>query len=661
MSTAHAAPAPVRRRLAWALALAALAVMVAWTIDLGSGGAQGKKLALTPDLAWVPPDAPLFVQIRAADVWENAQVKVLRRRLHQRDMERFQRDVEEELLVPLSELEKVTIVFTSFASLFGGDFEDAPRPPIREKAFPDPPPEVKPIEKSPPPPSRRQRVEKPVALEQPGGFDKKPPPEFQIEERRHGPDLWIVTAKKAAALDRIRDQLKQFGDEQKYKGKVYHATKRGEAVYLLNDRTYVRGSIRAIKQGIEQKARADAGPLAPALEKALAKHHLVVGAQLNNETARGLQRVFSRNRGMGLRRTLAPLLAARSGVLWADAGKETRADVEFHFPDATKARAGLGAAQDIITLLRVLGISQGIEWMEENLDTGRVEDEEREFFLMKLLERCETALRELKSEQRGTVAHLSAVADTNLEILDAKIAELLKAREGDEQMQQMRMRRRSMNNLRQIAIALHNVHDAHKRLPPPAILSKDGKPLLSWRVAILPYIEEMPLYNDFRRDEAWDSPHNKQLLARMPKIYAPISVKTKEPHSTFYRGFVPAKGNKFTTAWQSIRNPGGAEGANGPFGAWGGRLSAGFPDGTSNTIFVIEAGEAVPWTKPDELVYDENKALPKLGGLFADGTHAVMADGSIIFIPRQYNEQNLRALITANDGIFVDIDRLRRQ
>ncbi len=62
------------------------------------------------------------------------------------------------------------------------------------------------------------------------------------------------------------------------------------------------------------------------------------------------------------------------------------------------------------------------------------------------------------------------------------------------------------NNLKQIALAYHNVHSATNTFPPPAIADKDGKPLLSWRVAILPYVEQQELYNKFKLDEPWDSP-----------------------------------------------------------------------------------------------------------------------------------------------------------
>ena len=71
-----------------------------------------------------------------------------------------------------------------------------------------------------------------------------------------------------------------------------------------------------------------------------------------------------------------------------------------------------------------------------------------------------------------------------------------------------------VNNMKQIGLALHNSHDAQGGFPAPAITSKDGKPLLSWRVKILPYIEEKKLYEDFHLDEPWNSPHNLTLLHR---------------------------------------------------------------------------------------------------------------------------------------------------
>ncbi len=98
-------------------------------------------------------------------------------------------------------------------------------------------------------------------------------------------------------------------------------------------------------------------------------------------------------------------------------------------------------------------------------------------------------------------------------------------------------RAQSVNNLKQIALAMHNLHDVNNHFPPQAIVDDDGKPLLSWRVAMLPYLEQQDLYNEFKLDEPWDSEHNKALIPRMPAVFAIPGAAKPEPGKTFYRGF----------------------------------------------------------------------------------------------------------------------------
>jgi hypothetical protein len=213
-------------------------------------------------------------------------------------------------------------------------------------------------------------------------------------------------------------------------------------------------------------------------------------------------------------------------------------------------------------------------------------------------------------------------------------------------------KRTSVNNLKQLTLALISYADANRGWMPAAayldpkvkaglgnpvltaeLLAKTkGKirdktlPLLSWRVAILPYIEQNALYKEFKLDEPWDSAHNKKLLEKMPKIFAPVTGKTKEPGLTYYQVFT---------------------GKDTPFdGTVPPRFPASFPDGASNTFLVVEAGEAVPWTKPQDVPYDAGKALPKLGGLFAGGFHVAMADGSVRYVARGAEEKAIRAAIT---------------
>jgi uncharacterized protein (TIGR03067 family) len=197
----------------------------------------------------------------------------------------------------------------------------------------------------------------------------------------------------------------------------------------------------------------------------------------------------------------------------------------------------------------------------------------------------------------------------------------------------------SQNNLKQLALAMHSYHDTYNGLPKQAILSKDGKPLLSWRVAILPFIEQNNLYQQFKLDEPWDSPTNKKLLAKMPELYAPVRGKPKVPYTTYYQVFTGPT-TMFEMGKKAIRLPD-------------------VLDGTSNTAMIVEAGEPVPWTKPEDLPFDpKKKELPKLGGQFPDGFWIAWGDGSVRWAGRGFDERTMHAVITRNGGEVIDPDKL---
>jgi Protein of unknown function (DUF1559)/Domain of unknown function (DUF4190) len=204
----------------------------------------------------------------------------------------------------------------------------------------------------------------------------------------------------------------------------------------------------------------------------------------------------------------------------------------------------------------------------------------------------------------------------------------------------------SSNNLKQITLSMHDYNSATGTLPPAAICDASGKPLLSWRVAIVPYIEGGNLYSQFKLDEAWDGPNNSKLLLQMPKIYALPGDTEAAPGYTYYRVFV-GKGAAFDPP-----RPG-----NPPFGLTpGARMPADFTDGTSNTILVVEAATAVPWTKPDDLLYDPQGPLPPLGGHWSGGSQVGMADGSVRMVPSTVSQATLRAAITRAGGEILGPD-----
>jgi hypothetical protein len=199
----------------------------------------------------------------------------------------------------------------------------------------------------------------------------------------------------------------------------------------------------------------------------------------------------------------------------------------------------------------------------------------------------------------------------------------------------------SQNNLRQMALAMHNYSDTKGALPPAAIVGKDGKPLLSWRVAILPYLGEDALYKQFKLDEPWDGPTNIRLLTQMPKVFAHASADPAKTSAGFthYRVFV-GQGTAFDPT----------------LGGRGTRFPGEFPDGTTNTILIVEAADSVEWTKPAELPFSPNGPLPTLGVDSSFAVNVALADGSARQLMGNISQQTLRAAITRNGGEVLGKD-----
>jgi prepilin-type processing-associated H-X9-DG protein len=202
-------------------------------------------------------------------------------------------------------------------------------------------------------------------------------------------------------------------------------------------------------------------------------------------------------------------------------------------------------------------------------------------------------------------------------------------------------RAQSMNNLRQIALAALNFESTFRRFPAAYSQSEDGKPLLSWRVHVLPFLEEGNLYEQFNRDEPWDSPHNLALLDRMPAVYRGPQSQA-EPGHTVYLGVMGQNA--------AFGNP---QQAGGRSAASGGRFAT-ITDGSSNTVMAVEVSDelAVPWTKPDAEIDLENFEAWQFYGQFPGGTNAAFCDGSVQFLA--FLDQEIwKALLGINDGIVV--------
>ena len=199
-------------------------------------------------------------------------------------------------------------------------------------------------------------------------------------------------------------------------------------------------------------------------------------------------------------------------------------------------------------------------------------------------------------------------------------------------------RAQSTNNLKQIALAMHNYHDVHKSFAPQASYDKQKKPLLSWRVHLLPFVDAGELYKQFHLDEPWDSEHNKALIRKMPKVYhSPLMSDLVAPGKTTYLLPVGPK-----LLWNGPKAP----------------TIRTITDGTSNTIMALDVDEsrAVFWTQPEDLAVDPKH--PTAGVIHKDiGILASLCDGSVRVLPATIAPQEFWALLTPAGGEVIDWDK----
>lgn len=194
-------------------------------------------------------------------------------------------------------------------------------------------------------------------------------------------------------------------------------------------------------------------------------------------------------------------------------------------------------------------------------------------------------------------------------------------------------RARATSNLREIGLALHQHESEHKRLPAAASYDKEGKALLSWRVHILPHLDQQALYKQFHLDEPWDSEHNRKLIPQMPEIYVSPGDALEGGKTRFL--LPTGKAALF-------------DGREGP-------SFAQITDGSANTIMVVEASaeRAVEWTRPEDLEIDAAQPAKGLRGARSGGFLATFADGHSAIVADSVDPGMLKALFTPRGGETV--------
>jgi hypothetical protein len=237
----------------------------------------------------------------------------------------------------------------------------------------------------------------------------------------------------------------------------------------------------------------------------------------------------------------------------------------------------------------------------------------------------------LKSDYDG--AHRVRVqtsGEVRKELLDAAVLAIASAREAAKRSQ-------SMNNLKQIALAMLNYQDLHKTLPPAVFYGPDGKTPYSWRVALLPLLGRDDLYKRYRLDEPWDGPNNSKLIAEMPSLYRSSADSPASTSAAYFALVGP----------QTV------------FSSKTGVRFADIKDGAANTILLVEAKRDIPWTKPEDIPYDAEKPVPQLGGFFPGVFNAVLCDCSVHTFRLDLPQDILRLLIDKDDRKPVPWEKIR--
>ena len=185
-----------------------------------------------------------------------------------------------------------------------------------------------------------------------------------------------------------------------------------------------------------------------------------------------------------------------------------------------------------------------------------------------------------------------------------------------------------MNDFRQVAIGLLNCETVYLKFPFGQPVNDEFSKNLSWRVVILPYMDSVDLYDQFKTDESWDSENNRQFVKQMPVVY----------------GHLGQTGEKTDICWikstdESIK-------------------VSSIRDGMSNTIMLMENPNKVTWSKPDDLSIDEAVNLVKN---LKDGEKLIigMYDGSVMTVSNQADMETFKAMLTIDGGEIVDTSKIK--
>jgi hypothetical protein len=604
--------------LAGLLAGGAVGAGAVYLLKQGKDGIPGgPRLGEAAELAMVPGDAVGFVHFRARDVWHSPHFAEFRKVIEKAGPEAVAA-LDRNFVPAPSSLDRITIVLM--------DNPGAPKPP--QVGFDGRP--------------RKPLIDAPAKVE----------------------PVAVVAFSAPFDADKVRQALLPEAEAKKSTGgrEYWAAPGRDLALYFPNDTVLAVGTAAGVGQFVG-KQTGDGSPSPGALARAAAhagrggrhfaaavnmRYFAVNPEVLKNDLEDLLDQQVPVSELLALTKDAEALLKAEAfGVGFALGQDESKFDVRAYFKDDAAAAEGEKAVRSVAAFAR------------KKLEGPRTK-------LEQAIKGPPDMPRPLPLEMLpGSVGALAGLGFVNW--LDGHLANPPLERDGAElvatfettsaggvyvgaaavgvglllpavqKVREAAGRMSASNNLKMIGLAMHNYHDANNRLPSPGESvppnAKGGG--LSWRVHILPYIEEDILYRQFKLDEPWDSDHNKKLIPQMPKVYVTPTAPA-EPGKTYYKVFVgeqtmfPPKGRVVFPA---------------------------VADGTSNTIMVVEGGGAVTWTKPDDVPFTGNVDPRSLTLNGNPRVQVLMGDGSVRTIDlSRIRPDTLRAAITRAGGEVLGSD-----
>ncbi len=312
-------------------------------------------------------------------------------------------------------------------------------------------------------------------------------------------------------------------------------------------------------------------------------------------------------------------------VIQADAGDKTHFQIQMLTASEAKAKELLEILNESIEMGKFMATAQ-VE--SEIVEQGPMADAQRAY--AKRMTEMIAAM--LTPQQQGDRLVIDGEAGVSVATTGFLVGLLLPAVQAA---REAARRMSASNNLKQVGLAIHNYHSAYGKLPTD-IVDDEGKPLLSWRVAILPFVEQQALYEQFKLDEPWDSPHNIELSKMTLAVFQDPSLPLPPGHTVFHA----MVGEELLIKTDGEGEPRFRD----------------VLDGLSNTIMAVEAdaSEAVPWSKPANMELDLDNPLPQMGHIHAGGFHVLMGDGAVIFITHSIDQGLFKALLTRDGGERIE-------